>query len=137
MPHKPSPPQARFLPEPLILRNIPTVTGSARGRGFGIPTINLALASIPSSLAHGVYACTVDIGDRHFSGAMSFGPRPSVNAGVAMEIHLIDETLDDLPPRVTVQIIAHIREIRTFKTTVSLVRQIRRDIDQIRGILKA
>lgn len=134
-PAKPSA-SIRLLPEAVILRNIPTVTGSARGRTLGVPTINLDLQAIPANLPHGVYACFVEINDRCYNGAMSFGPRPSVHEGVAMEIHLIDEQLEALPPAVTVRIIARIRDIRKFKTTMALVAQIQQDIAMIRGILQ-
>jgi riboflavin kinase/FMN adenylyltransferase len=132
------PPQAkqyRSLPEAVTLDNIPTITGAGRGRTFGIPTINLDLSRVPSELKHGVYACTVSIDGRRFSGAMSYGPRPTVKAGRAMEIHLIDETLLTQPAKVSVSILAFIRGIRTFSSTEALVAQIRQDIVTIRGIL--
>ncbi len=123
------------LPEPIIFRDVPTVTGSARGRTLGVPTINLDLRAIPANMKHGVYACFVEIGDRSYDGAMSFGPRPSVSEGIAMEIHLIDEQRKSLPPTVTVRIVARIRDIRKFKTTAALVAQIQQDIGMIRDIL--
>lgn len=129
------PPAPQLLPEPIILHDVPTIAGAGIGKTIGVPTINLDLRFVPRNMKHGVYACTVSLDGKILLGAMSYGLRPSIQTGVAMEIHLIDENLPTLPPKVSVNIIAYVRDIFKFPSMKALVAQIQRDILTIRGIL--
>lgn len=115
------------------------ISGTGRGREYGIPTININLASVPEQLQEGIYACFVNIeGDPvQYLGAMHYGPRPVFQDSRACEIHLIDTDLSTLPATVTVSVVQYLREIRDFPSTEALKEQILDDIDECRAILGA
>lgn len=114
-----------------------TVRGDGRGRTIGYPTINLALDQIPETLAHGIYACRVVIEGSGYVAAMHYGPRPVFDAGIAFEVYLIDASLERLPERVTVEVIARLRDIQNFADAKTLSEVIANDVADTRAILAA
>tara|TARA_B100000315_G_C14212592_1_gene422752 strand:- start:204 stop:593 length:390 start_codon:yes stop_codon:yes gene_type:complete len=113
------------------------ISGAGRGREYGIPTININLASVPEDLKEGIYACFTEIenGTTRYMGAMHYGPRPVFQDSRACEIHLIDTNLSDLPANVRITVVQYLREIRNFPSTEELKEQILYDIEQCRAIL--
>jgi len=111
------------------------ITGAGRGKEYGIPTINIDLAAVPEELEEGVYACSVEIEDNNYMGAMHYGPRPVFHDSRACEIHLLDTDLSFLPASVNINVVEHLREIQNFPSVEALKEQILNDIEQCRGIL--
>jgi riboflavin kinase/FMN adenylyltransferase len=130
-------PQAipHLLLKPVTISNARTVIGAGIGKTIGVPTININLSDVPASLKHGIYACSAVIGNRTFAGALHFGPRPAVQKGIAMEVHLIDAVLHDLPSTISVSIIGRIRDVRDFPSLEAMRKRIAEDVEIVRGML--
>jgi riboflavin kinase/FMN adenylyltransferase len=113
------------------------VTGDGLGRQLGFPTANLAqiVEGLPPP---GVYAVMVDeltmAGQvaRLGNGVMSIGPRPTVNLGEAVEVHLLDCNGDFYGKRLRVHLIQRLRDIEKFASIEALQTQIRADIEEAR-----
>ena len=120
-----------------IIFHASAIEGAGRGREYGIPTVNINLASVPAELEEGIYACFVNIenDEKKYLGAMHYGPRPVFKDSRACEIHLIDAVLSTLPAEVTVTVIEHLRAIRNFSSVEELKEQILDDIGICRAIL--
>ena len=122
------------------------VRGEQRGRTIGFPTTNLGDVSevLPPN---GVYAVLVDRldrteGPRAFArGVANIGVRPTVGAGPATEVHLLDfepkndEDRDLYGARLRVHIVTFLRAERKFESLDALKNQIASDADAARKIL--
>ena len=111
-----------------------TITGDViRGQGIAskelFPTINIRAQGyvLPAS---GVYATRVN-------GKMAvsfFGHRVSTDGAYAIESHIIDSEITQVPERLTIQMYKKIRENRRFDSLQELKTQIECDIKQVREI---
>ncbi len=126
-----------LLSRSVIIKNAAVISGRGRGKGLGIPTINIDLAAVPSDVPHGIYACKITLGDTTYMGAMHYGPRPVFRDGVAFEVHILDETVEDIPDTVDIEIIGFIRAIADFPSPEAMMKRIERDIEEARGMLSA
>ncbi len=122
---------------PLTIKSIKTVSGRARGRHLGTPTINIDLSSVPRELEHGIYACWIDIAGTKMMGAMHYGPRPAFADDVALEVHVLDQSIETLPKTVSLEIVAKIRDVQNFESVAALQAAIAADIAAVRAILSA
>jgi riboflavin kinase/FMN adenylyltransferase len=113
------------------------ITGSARGRKLGVPTLNLETNDVPADLQDGIYACFAVIDGKSYPGAMHNGPRPTFNDTRSCEVHLIDHVLPTAPETVTVNVVERIRDVKAFPTAEALVAEMERDIAAARAILAA
>ncbi|MBI3618696.1 riboflavin kinase [Candidatus Peregrinibacteria bacterium] len=130
-----------------------TIRGAGRGKNLNVPTINLRLEDIPSSVEEGIYAGFVwlntkepsdkrkaesgtQIPTQRYSAAIHYGPRPVFNDDTTFEIHILDEQIGKLPKSVTVQLIERLRDIEDFDSADELRAQIEEDIAEARAILK-
>ena len=111
------------------------ITGSGRGKTLGTPTLNVDLSDVPESLEEGVYACFAMVDGVREQGALHYGPRPVFHDSVSCEVHLLDRIVATPPPRLTIEIVQYLREVRDFSSPEALREQIARDIEQTRGIL--
>lgn len=112
------------------------IIGSGRGKGMGTPTLNLDLHDIPDDLKEGIYACKAIIDDQTYNAAMHYGPRPVHKDSPSCEVHLLDETINDAPETITVEIVEYVRPVRDFPSEAALIAQIGNDIQRARGILE-
>ena len=113
-----------------------TITGDViRGQGIAskelFPTINIRAQGyvLPAS---GVYATRVN-------GKMAvsfFGHRVSTDGEYAIESHIIDSEITQVPEQLTIQMYKKIRENRRFDSLQELKAQIECDIKQAREILE-
>src|SRR3989338_4788135 len=110
-----------------------TIPGSGIGKRMGFPTINLNLSDIPKSLPEGVYAGFVF--PEKLPCAISYGPRPTVNGDTSFEVHLINKELLETPSKMTIRLIARLRNIRNFKSVAELKEQIGKDIVNANAVL--
>lgn len=109
--------------------------GAGRGRGIGVPTINLATPDPRKLLPpDGVYAVWVTIGDgeegagRRYGGMMNQGPRPTFgDATRGLEVHLFDFAGDLYGETVMVAWVERLRDVRAFPSRDALVAQLERD----------
>jgi riboflavin kinase/FMN adenylyltransferase len=125
---------ARWLGRPYAVRGT-VVAGAGRGRGIGVPTINLAPPDPRKLLPpDGVYAVWVEIEGKgkgeggRVGGMMNQGPRPTFgDATRTLEVHLFDFAGDLYGAAVTVAWVERLRDVRAFPSRDALVAQLERD----------
>jgi riboflavin kinase / FMN adenylyltransferase len=113
------------------------IAGAGLGRQLGFPTANLSQIAegLPSP---GVYTCIVDdvTADgpavRLAMGVMSIGPRPTVNLGDSVEVHLLDHSGDLYGRYLRVHLVQRLRGIEKFASVEALQTQIKVDIEVAR-----
>ena len=133
---------ARWLGRSYTTRGT-VVAGAGRGRGIGVPTINLAPPDPRKLLPpDGVYAVWVGIEGRgngeggRVGGMMNQGPRPTFgDATRTLEVHLFDFAADVYGATVTVEWVERLRDVRTFVSREALVAQLGRDREAARASL--
>lgn len=108
------------------------VHGFARGRELGFPTANVGLPD-HLDVPYGVYAGRVD----GHPAAISVGVRPTFDDGdqPMLEAHLLDFDGDLYDREVAVELLSYRREEQRFGDVADLVAQIRRDVEDVRGLL--
>ena len=125
---------ARWLGRPYSVRGT-VAPGAGRGRGIGVPTINLAPPDPRKLLPpDGVYAVWVTIEGRgkgeggRVGGMMNQGPRPTFGDDTrTLEVHLFDFAGDLYGEAVTVAWVERLRDVRAFPSRDALVAQLERD----------
>jgi riboflavin kinase/FMN adenylyltransferase len=135
-------PAARWLGRAYAVRGT-VVAGAGRGRGIGVPTINLAPPDPRKLLPpDGVYAVWVTMEGRgkgeggKVGGMMNQGPRPTFGDETrTLEVHLFDFAGDLYGATVTVAWVERLRDVRTFPSREALVAQLARDRDAARARL--
>lgn len=126
---------AQLLGRPYAVCGI-VVKGDGRGRGFGVPTANIASkhSIIPSN---GVYAARLFVRDQYYKGIVNIGMRPTFNAkSFAIEVHIFDFNEDIYGEDITIYFIQKIREEKKFQNAEDLVKQIDKDITEARSLLQ-
>jgi riboflavin kinase/FMN adenylyltransferase len=125
---------SRLLGRPYSIEG-EVVHGAHRGQTIGFPTANLHTANevLP---AFGVYAVHADVGGRRFQGVASIGIRPTFDAGpVSIEVYLFGFEGDLYGQQMEVSFVKRLRGEEKFADVDSLVRQIRKDVDEAMQIL--
>ncbi|MEO1280947.1 MAG: bifunctional riboflavin kinase/FAD synthetase [Pseudomonadota bacterium] len=111
--------------------------GFQLGTDLGFPTANIALPD-GVTLAHGIYAVKVQVGDVTYNGAAYFGGRPTVNTGAArLEVFLIDFSGDLYGEVLRVAFVEFLRGDKAFDDLDALKAQIAKDCDAARSVLAA
>ena len=86
---------------------------------------------------HGVYVTAVQIPsfERTFPAVTNIGVRPTVyqNSLTTVESHLLDFAADVYQEEVRIFFLRRLREERSFPSTVQLMAQIRRDVEEARA----
>ncbi len=106
--------------------------GQRRGRALGFPTANLERVQtlIPGD---GVYAVSVELGDKTWLGAANIGPNPTFGEKARkFEVHLLDFEGDLYGRKLGVTFVKRLRSTRPFAGPDDLIRQLRIDVDQVR-----
>ncbi|MDD4628861.1 MAG: riboflavin kinase [Candidatus Peribacteraceae bacterium] len=110
------------------------IAGAGRGRVIGSPTLNLEVRKVPKDLRHGIYACCATWNKQPRDAVMHFGPRPVFHAGIACEVHVL-ENFRITPKTVTVHVRKRLRSVKKFPSVEALKRQIAKDIARARAML--
>jgi len=109
--------------------------GKRLGRKLGFPTMNIALETVMMP-AEGVYITAVQIPSFQsiFQSVTNVGVRPTVyeNSGVTIESHLMDFMADVYNERVRIFFLRRLRDEKVFNSTLQLVAQVRRDVEEAR-----
>ncbi len=127
------------------------VSGRGLGRGIGWPTANLAVDGRKFLPREGVYAARAWLSDGAGAGpgaagaagaaamaaVMNLGPQPTVDptAPSAVEVHLLDRSLDLAGRELTVEPVALLRGQCRFDGLEALSAQIGRDAERARQLL--
>jgi riboflavin kinase/FMN adenylyltransferase len=110
------------------------VRGAGRGRGLGIPTVNLAMIDVLLP-AEGVYAARawIEGAGRAWPAACNVGANPTFGESARkVEAHLIESTADLYEKTVEIEFLKRLRATRAFASVDELLTQIRADIDETR-----
>ncbi len=111
------------------------ISGSARGRTLGVPTLNLDLSDVPKDLQDGVFACRAIVDGKSYPATMHNGPRPTFGDVRSCEVHLIDHVLPTTPLAVEVEVAQWLRGISKFPSAEALQKQMNADIAEARKVL--
>lgn len=113
------------------------VRGDQLGRQLGFPTANLDTGNLVYP-PHGVYAVQVDLGSHTHPGVLNIGIRPTVRAGLRLqvEVHLLDFQADIYGERARIQFVSRLRPERKFSSLEQLKAQVMLDIAQARRIFQ-
>ena len=126
---------ARLLGRPYNVSGI-VVPGKKRGSILGIPTANIKPEKelIP---AQGVYAVISHLDEGRYRGVLNIGFNPTFSdADLSVEVYLLDFDGDIYGKKINILFIDRIRDEIKFENPELLVKQIRKDIDDARSILK-
>ncbi|HET6460153.1 MAG TPA: bifunctional riboflavin kinase/FAD synthetase [Syntrophales bacterium] len=126
---------ARLLGRPYNVSGI-VVPGKRRGSILGIPTANIKPEKelIP---AQGVYAVISHLAEGRYRGVLNIGFNPTFSdADLSVEAYLLDFDGDIYGKKINILFIDRIRNEIKFGNPELLVKQIRKDIDDARSILK-
>ncbi len=120
---------ARALGRPYSTSGV-VVRGAGRGRGVGVPTVNLAPAHPRKLLPpDGVYAATVAWRGGEHGAMLNLGPRPTFGEQArALEAHLFGFDGDLYGETVTVEFHQRLRDTVRFASVDALRRQL--DVDR-------
>ena len=112
------------------------IWGSGRGKDLGFPTANLEILNglYPKT---GVYAVEVIIGDRTYPGVADVGYNPTFGKNpLSVEVHILDFTQDIYGEEIQLVFFERIRDEEVFEEPDSLARQMKKDVDVARKILR-
>jgi riboflavin kinase/FMN adenylyltransferase len=107
----------------------PVVRGAGRGRGLGVPTVNLAPPNPKKLLPpDGVYAARVAWRGGRNGAMLNLGPRPTFgDAARTLEAHLFDFDGELVGDTVTVEFLRRLRDVMRFGSADELRRQLDTD----------
>ncbi len=112
------------------------VTGSQRGRAWGIHTINQNLPK-GSELQQGVYASLTELQGKIYQSVTHVGPASTFNdLKVKVETHIFDFDEQVYGKIVTVYLVKHLREVKKFDSAEELMQEIYKDIFNAKAALK-
>lgn len=117
------------------------VPGDRRGRRLGFPTANLAFDYAPAMPPLGIYVARVGVPERAVGpghpALVSIGVRPTFHAAgqVLVEAYLLDFDGDLYGARLSLDLLARLRDERRFANVDELVAQMRRDEAEARARL--
>jgi riboflavin kinase/FMN adenylyltransferase len=133
---------AKLLGRPFEVRGI-VEHGDARGRTFGFPTANVAVAGDIILPSDGVYAGWYVRGDGSdgtlHPSAINVGRRPTFydeNGLLLVEAHLIDFDGDLYGEKAAVRFVTRLRDEQRFSGIDALAAQLRSDVDAARAVLR-
>ena len=113
------------------------VRGFQRGRALGFPTANLGAPVEGFIPTDGVYAAIAHVEAGSFPAAVSIGDNPTFDGLQAktVEAYLLDVDLDLYGRPITLELVDFVRPMHRFEGLDQLVAQMRRDVDQARGLV--
>lgn len=126
---------SRLLGRPFTLSG-QVVSGAERGRTLGFPTANLSLPPHQALPADGVYATRARVAGRSVDSVTNIGIRPTFNAtDRTVEVFLLDFDGNLYGERLTIELVARLREEKRFDSPAQLIAQMEKDVAQARGLL--
>ena len=112
------------------------VRGDQRGREMGFPTANLALPQYTAIPADGVYAGWFVHGKRELAAAVSIGTNPTFSGRQrTVEAYVLDVDEDFYGHQVALDFVRRLRGQVRFDGVEALVKQMDRDVAQVRELL--
>ena len=113
------------------------VHGKQQGQAMGWPTANLRVPTDRVVPPDGVYAARAVHGEEAYDAIAYIGTRPTFGVGERLiEVNLFDQANDLYGREIAVQFVARVRGDHTFESADELSKQIGRDVEQARIILR-
>jgi riboflavin kinase/FMN adenylyltransferase len=112
------------------------IWGDERGKKLGFPTANLEVLNglYPRT---GVYAVEVIMGNKTYPGVAHVGYNPTFGQNpLSVEVHILDFSRDIYGEEIQLIFHERIRDEKTFENPDALARQISKDVDAARKILR-
>jgi len=111
------------------------VTGQGIGKEKLVPTINVTVGRflLPKP---GVYATETSIDGRYFDSVTFLGHRVTTDGNFSLETHIIDKDIANVKGKVSIRWNRYIRENRKFNSLNELKRQIIKDIEYCKNLVK-
>jgi len=112
------------------------IKGDGLGKKIGFPTANIYPFWTPV-IPDGVYATFCEIEGRtgKFAGALSIGPRPTFNkVEKVIEVYILEFKDEIYGREIKIEFLKRIRGIKKFESVRELVRQIERDVSEVKKI---
>lgn len=127
---------AELLGRPYAVRG-EVVVGDRRGRTIGFPTANVRPDPAVIVPGRGVYACAVRVGEETHQACTNVGVAPTFERGEnRIEAYLMDYEGDLYGQVVEVAFLEKIRDEKRFAGIEELKQQIRRDVEEARGLTR-
>jgi len=125
-----------YLGHPYIIKGI-VKDGEKMGRKIGFPTANIDTDRMQVIIPSGVYMVRAYCSDIIRTGVMNIGNCPTFDRDkVSVEVHLLDFEGDLYGQIMEVEVLQRLRGERAFSGVDQLVRQIGKDISQVRQVIK-
>ncbi|MCD4705014.1 EamA family transporter [bacterium] len=105
------------------------IQGEGRGKKIGFPTANLDIVNL--DISHGVYSVNVFIGEDKYKGLLHFGYKETFYGEISAEVFIKNFDKEIYKENVKIEIISRIREIKKFKDSGDLRKQIEKDLKYI------
>ena len=111
--------------------------GAGRGEGLGFPTANLDIDPGQALPADGVYATWTDIDGQAYQSMTSIGRQPTFGGSQrVVEVYILDYHSNLYGRELKIDIMERLRGEKQFDTPEELKKQITKDINQGRAILR-
>ncbi len=125
-----------LLGRPFSLRGV-VGPGDGRGRRVGFPTANIEVDPKLIIPMDGVYATIIALGGKEYPSVTNIGVRPTFGGkGRTVEVFIMDFEGDIYGERIGLKFVDRIRDEMRFPSPSELSRQIERDIERAREILR-
>ena len=112
------------------------VTGDRRGRTLGFPTANLRVQPEQAMPKDGIYATLARLGDRTLPSVTNIGVRPTFDGLKRLiETFIFDFSGDVYRRKLTIELVARLRDEMKFNSAGELKEQMTRDVARAGDIL--
>lgn len=111
------------------------VNGKKRGKKMGVPTIN---CQVPKNLPykHGIYAGWIYLDNQKLPAAIHFGPRPVFGEDeISLEAHVLEQVIDVVGKQIELEFSVLVRKVKNFENADEMIKQIKKDIKEIKRLL--
>lgn len=112
------------------------IHGLGNGKKIGMPTANLDIKDIHENIIYGVYACKVLIHNNYYLGVCNVGNRPTVDKNKTVEVTILDFNEDIYGKDIEIDLIKKIRDIKKFNNLDEVKKQVDKDIEVTRKLVK-
>ncbi|PIR13830.1 EamA family transporter [Candidatus Falkowbacteria bacterium CG11_big_fil_rev_8_21_14_0_20_39_10] len=106
------------------------VNGRGRGKRIGFPTINLDKVDL--DINYGIYLVEAALGGKVYRGLIHFGFKETYSESASLELLLKDLIPDVGREKIKIKIIKKLRDIKRFKNTEELKKQIEEDLEELK-----
>lgn len=114
------------------------IHGKGKGKTVGMPTANIEYDKDEMEVDNGVYASKILVEGKEYVGVTNVGTRPSVDdeEKITVETHIIDFDKDIYGQEIVLKIVDRIRDIEKFNSLSEVKKQVDKDIEYARKIVK-